>query len=59
MAWILQHPETNYAIAGAFKPSQLENNVKAVGFMIPADAVAEIDKIAGSHRFECHVGWRI
>lgn len=40
----------------ASKPSQLENNMKAAGFKIPADAMAEIDKITGFHRFERHVG---
>ena len=56
MAWILQHPEISCVIAGASKPSQLENNMKAAGFVIPADAMAEIDKITGFHRFERHVG---
>lgn len=56
MAWILQHPEISCVIAGASKPSQLENNMKAAGFKIPADAMAEIDKITGFHRFERHVG---
>ncbi|MDB1194446.1 hypothetical protein [Bifidobacterium breve] len=40
----------------ASKPSQLENNMKAAGSKIPADAMAEIDKITGFHRFERHVG---
>ena len=53
---ILQHPEISCVIAGASKPSQLENNMKAAGFVIPADAMAEIDKITGFHRFERHVG---
>ena len=28
MAWILQHPEISCVIAGASKPSQLENNMR-------------------------------
>ena len=56
MAWILQHPQISCVIAGASKPSQMENNVKASGFGIPADAMAEIDRITGFHRFERHVG---
>ena len=56
MAWILQHPEISSVIAGASKPSQLENNLKASGFEIPDDAMAEIDRITGFHRFERHVG---
>ena len=56
MAWILQHPQISCVIAGASKPSQLENNVKASGFHIPADAMAEIETILDFHRFERHVG---
>ncbi|NEG56015.1 aldo/keto reductase family protein [Bifidobacterium platyrrhinorum] len=56
LAWILQHKEISCVIAGASKPSQLENNLKASGFEIPADAMAEIDAITGFHRFERHVG---
>jgi len=35
MAWILQHPEISCVIAGASKPGQLENNLKASGFQNP------------------------
>lgn len=56
MAWILQHEEISCVIAGASKPSQLENNLKASGFVIPQDAMDEIEKILGFKRFERHVG---
>lgn len=56
MAWILQHPEISCVIAGASKPGQLENNLKASDFQIPVDAMAEIDRITGFHRFERYVG---
>lgn len=56
MAWILQHPEISCVIAGASKPSQLENNMKASGLIIPQDAMDRIDKILGFRRFERHVG---
>ncbi|OZG68945.1 aldo/keto reductase family protein [Bifidobacterium eulemuris] len=56
MAWILQHPQVSCVIAGASKPSQLENNIKASGFVIPDDAMVEIDRITGFQRFERHVG---
>lgn len=56
MAWILQHPEISCVIAGASKPSQLANNLKASGLKIPADAMAEIEDILGFKRFERHVG---
>ncbi|KAB7790254.1 aldo/keto reductase family protein [Bifidobacterium leontopitheci] len=56
LAWILQHPEISCVIAGASKPSQLESNLAASGLEIPDDAMAEIDRISGFHRFERHVG---
>lgn len=56
MAWILQHPEISCVIAGASKPSQLENNLKASGLVIPQDAMDRIEEILGFHRFERHVG---
>lgn len=56
MAWILQHPEISCVIAGASKPSQLQNNLKAVDLTIPQEAMARIEGILGFHRFERHVG---
>lgn len=56
MAWILQHSEISCVIAGASKPSQLENNMKASGLIIPQDVMDRIDKILGFRRFERHVG---
>ena len=56
MAWILQHPEISCVIAGASKPSQLENNLKASGLVIPQDAMDRIEEILGFQRFERHVG---
>lgn len=56
MAWILQYSEISCVIAGASKPSQLENNMKASGLIIPQDAMDRIDKILGFRRFERHVG---
>ena len=56
MAWIMQHPEISCVIAGASKPSQLANNLKASGLTIPADAMAEIEGILAFKRFERHVG---
>ena len=56
MAWILQHPEISCVIAGASRPSQLENNIKASGFVIPQDAMDRIEDILGFQRFERHVG---
>ena len=56
MAWILQHSEISCVIAGASTSSQLENNIKASGFVIPQDAMNRIEEILGFKRFERHVG---
>lgn len=56
MAWILRLPEISCVIAGASKPSQLQNNLKAVDLTIPTDALNEINQILGFKRFERHVG---
>ncbi|RSX58149.1 aldo/keto reductase family protein [Bifidobacterium samirii] len=56
LAWILQHREISCVIVGASRPSQLESNLAAAGFEIPADAMARIEDILGFTRFERHVG---
>lgn len=56
MAWILQREEISCVIAGASKPSQLENNIKASGLVLPEDAMKRIEEILGFQRFERHVG---
>ena len=56
LAWILRKQVISSVITGASKPSQLENNLAASGFKIPADALEEIEKILGFTRFERHVG---
>lgn len=56
LAWILHHPEISCVIAGASKPSQLENNIKASELKIPEDAMERIEEILGFKKFERHVG---
>ena len=56
MAWILRLPQISCVIAGCSKASQLENNLKASGFVIPQDALEKIDEILGFTRFGRHVG---
>jgi len=56
LAWILEKDIISSVITGATKPEQLENNLAASGFKIPADALLEIEKILGFTRFERHVG---
>ena len=43
--WLLSRPILSSVIAGATKPEQLEQNVKAAGWKLSAEDLAEIDKI--------------
>ena len=45
IAWILRHPAVSSVITGATKPSQLEDNLKAVTLEMTPDVLAEIDRI--------------
>lgn len=56
LAWILRKPVISSVITGASRPEQLNNNLKASGFEIPADAMRRIEEILGFERFERHVG---
>lgn len=56
LSWILSHKVISSVITGASKPSQLDSNLAASGFVIPEDAMKEIEKILEFSRFERHVG---
>ena len=56
LAWILTKPCISSVITGASKPAQLEANLAASDLTIPADALAEIERILGFTKFERHVG---
>lgn len=56
LSWILRKSIISSVITGASKPSQLENNLAAADFKIPADALEEIEKILDFKRFERHIG---
>lgn len=43
--WLLAKPELASVIAGATKPEQVEQNVKAVGWSLTASDLAEIDRL--------------
>ncbi|MFO0996692.1 MAG: aldo/keto reductase [Alphaproteobacteria bacterium] len=45
MAWLATQPRTASVIAGATKPEQVEQNVRAVEFALTADDRAEIDRL--------------
>ncbi len=56
LSWILRENIISSVITGASKVYQLESNLAASGFEIPADALADIEKILDFKRFERHVG---
>jgi aryl-alcohol dehydrogenase-like predicted oxidoreductase len=45
-AWLLAHPWLPSAIAGATRPEQVEQNVKAAGWTLAADEVAEVNRLS-------------
>lgn len=47
-SWLAANPATSSVIAGATRPEQLEQNVKAVGWALTKDELAEVDRITGS-----------
>lgn len=56
LSWILRKDIVSSVITGASKKTQLESNLAASGFVIPTDALEEIEKILDFTRFERHVG---
>ncbi len=56
LAWILRKEIISSVITGASNSMQLENNLAASGFVIPEDALKEIDEILGFERFVRRVG---
>jgi aryl-alcohol dehydrogenase-like predicted oxidoreductase len=45
-SWLACRPFIASVIAGATKPEQVEQNVRAAGWKLTADEIAEIDKIS-------------
>ena len=45
-SWLLARPAVSSVIAGATKPEQLVENVKAAEWTLSAEDMAEIDRIA-------------
>jgi aryl-alcohol dehydrogenase-like predicted oxidoreductase len=44
-SWLAQRPQVASVIAGATRPEQIEQNVKAIAWILSADEMTEIDKI--------------
>ena len=44
-AWLLAHPSVSTIIAGATRPEQVEQNARAIGWMLTAEELADIDKL--------------
>ena len=49
-SWLLSRPQVTSVIAGATRPEQLEQNVKAGDWQLSAEELAEIDTITGTAR---------
>ena len=45
MSWLAMQPRVSSVIAGASTPEQVEANAKALGWMMSAQELAEIDAI--------------
>ena len=56
LAWILRKGIISSVITGASRREQLENNIAASGFEIPADALKQLEGILDFAPFERHVG---
>jgi aryl-alcohol dehydrogenase-like predicted oxidoreductase len=44
-SWLAARPQVSSVIAGATRPEQVEQNVKAIAWTLTAEEMAEIDKI--------------
>ena len=51
LAWTLRDPVVSSVITGATKPEQLEMTLQAAALELPADALAEIERILAYHPF--------
>lgn len=56
LAWILRQKQVCSVITGASKPQQLTSNVRASGLELPAEMLAEIDKILDYKPFFRKIG---
>jgi aryl-alcohol dehydrogenase-like predicted oxidoreductase len=48
LAWVLRRPEVSSAIIGASRPEQIEENIRAVGVILPPEALKRIDDELGA-----------
>jgi aryl-alcohol dehydrogenase-like predicted oxidoreductase len=48
LAWVLRRPEVASVIIGASRPEQIVDNVRAVGVVLPVEALTLIDEAVGS-----------
>jgi aryl-alcohol dehydrogenase-like predicted oxidoreductase len=46
IAWLAAQPPVSSVIAGATKPEQVEQNVRAAEWILSADELAEVDRLA-------------
>jgi aryl-alcohol dehydrogenase-like predicted oxidoreductase len=46
LAWVAQRPAVASVLIGATRPEQLEANLRALSIELPADAIAELDRVS-------------
>jgi aryl-alcohol dehydrogenase-like predicted oxidoreductase len=44
-SWLASRPQVSSVIAGATRPEQVEQNIKAIGWTLSAEEIAEVDEI--------------
>jgi len=47
-SWLLAHPQVASVIAGATRPEQLEENVKAAAWALTSEELSEVDRLTSS-----------
>ena len=47
VAWVLQNDNVASALIGASRPEQVQENVRAAGVVLPAEALTRIDEVLG------------
>ena len=50
-SWLASRPQVSSVIAGATRVEQVEQNVKAIGWALSAEEIAEIDRLRSSSAF--------
>lgn len=55
IAWVLSHPAVSVALVGARKPSEIAENIRAVGWKLTPEIKAEIDQIFAEEQVSTYI----